>query len=75
MIVGCSISTPFDLLGPRRDTPRTYANVACGHPALGEVLALAFLKENKNVLIGLSVRKQTRIEDNLAGTQFTKSST
>ena len=75
LIVGCSISMPFDRLGPRRDIPRMYANVACGHPAFGEVLAFAFFKENKNVLIGLRVRTQKRIEDNLAGTQFTKSST
>ena len=74
LIVGCSISMPFDRLGPRRDIPRMYANVACGHPAFGEVLAFAFFKENKNVLIGLRVRTQKRIEDNLAGTQFTKSS-
>ena len=75
LIVGCSISMPFDRFGPRRDIPRMYANVACGHPAFGEVLAFAFFKENKNVLIGLRVRTQKRIEDNLAGTQFTKSST
>ena len=65
---------PFDRLGPRRDIPRMYAKVACGHPAFGEVLAFAFFKENKNALIGLSVRTQKRIADNLAGTQFTKSS-
>ena len=60
LIVGCSISMPFDRFGPRRDIPRMYANVACGHPAFGEVLAFAFFKENRNVLIGLRVRAQKK---------------